>query len=207
MNSTLLSGLLIPWRQRAEATFSHVLLPSSLKNALYFHPGHAAIYFSVFQKEFIQFCKTLYSMFHEDPEENNLYQAIATVTTLLLQIGEVGQHSSSSSSRSCSQDSGEGPRASAPSPEQDSVFMDTDTGTAPQNTRAFPEEAEGDWTISLEHILASLLTEQSLVNFFEKPLDIKSKLENAKINQYNLKTFEMSSQSLPELKQDSDLLR
>ncbi|XP_015427046.1 PREDICTED: TBC1 domain family member 8 [Myotis davidii] len=158
------------------------------------------------QKEFIQFCKTLYSMFHEDPEENDLYQAIATVTTLLLQIGEVGQHSSSSSSRSCSQDSGEGPRASAPSPEQDSVFMDTDTGRAPQNTRAFPEEAEGDWTISLEHILASLLTEQSLVNFFEKPLDIKSKLENAKINQYNLKTFEMSSQSLPELKQDSDLL-
>lgn len=148
-------------------------------------------------------------MFHGDPEENNLYQAIATVTTLLLQIGEVGQHSSSSSSRSCSQDSGEGPRASEPSPEQDSVFTDTDTdtGTAPQNTRAFPEEAERDWTISLEHILASLLTEQSLVNFFEKPLDIKSKLENAKINQYNLKTFEMSSQSLPELKQDSDLLR
>ncbi|XP_059514820.1 TBC1 domain family member 8 isoform X2 [Myotis daubentonii] len=159
------------------------------------------------QKEFIQFCKTLYSMFHEDPEENNLYQAIATVATLLLQIGEVGQHSSSSSSRSCSQDSGGAAQASAPSPEQDSVFMDTDTGAAPQNTRAFPEEAEGDWTISLEHILASLLTEQSLVNFFEKPLDIKSKLENAKINQYNLKTFEMSSQSLPELKQDSDLLR
>uniref|UniRef100_G1NY14 Rab-GAP TBC domain-containing protein n=1 Tax=Myotis lucifugus TaxID=59463 RepID=G1NY14_MYOLU len=143
------------------------------------------------QREFIQFCKTLYSMFHEDPEENNLYQAIATVTTLLLQIGEVGQHSSSSSSLgSCSQESGEGPRASAPSPEQDSVFVDTDTGTAPQDARAFPEEAEGDWTVSLEHILASLLTEQSLVNFFEKPLDIKSKLENAKINQYNLKTLE-----------------
>lgn len=139
-------------------------------------------------------------MFHEDPEENTLYQAIATVTTLLLQIGEVGQHSSSSSSGSCSQDSGEGPWAPAPSPEQDSVFPDTDAGTAPRNARAFPEEAEGDWTISLEHILASLLTEQSLVNFFEKPLDIKSKLENAKINQYNLKTFEMSSQSLPELK-------
>ncbi|XP_054583976.1 TBC1 domain family member 8 [Eptesicus fuscus] len=159
------------------------------------------------QREFIQFCKTLYSMFHEDPEENDLYQAIATVTTLLLQIGEVGQRSSSSSSSgSCSQDSGEGPRASAPSPERGSVFVDSDsdTGTAP---RAFPEEAEGDWTVSLEHILASLLTEQSLVNFFEKPLDIKSKLENAKVNQYSLKTFETSSQLLPELKQDSDLLR
>ncbi|XP_035127653.1 TBC1 domain family member 8 isoform X4 [Callithrix jacchus] len=147
------------------------------------------------QREFIQFCKTLYSMFHEDPEENDLYQAIATVTTLLLQIGEVGQRSSSSGS--CSQEHGEELRASAPSPEQDSVFVDT--GKTPQDSQVFPEEAEGDWTVSLEHILASLLTEQSLVNFFEKPLDMKSKLENAKINQYNLKTLEMS-QSQSELK-------
>lgn len=137
-------------------------------------------------------------MFHEDPEENNLYQAIATVTTLLLQIGEVGQLHSSSGS--CSQECGEGLQASALSPEQDSVFAEADTATIPQDSHAFPEEAEGDWTVSLEHILASLLTEQPLVNFFEKPLDIKSKLENAKTNQYNLKTVEMSRQSQPELK-------
>ncbi|KAM4803657.1 TBC1 domain family member 8 isoform X1 [Urocitellus parryii] len=151
------------------------------------------------QREFIQFCKTLYSMFHEDPEENDLYQAIATVTTLLLQIGEVGQRSSSSGS--CSQECAEDLQASAPSLEQDSVFVDP--GKMPQDSQAFPESAEGDWTVSLEHILASLLTEQSLVNFFEKPLDIKSKLENAKINQYSLKTSEMSHQSQPELKLSS----
>lgn len=144
-------------------------------------------------------------MFHEDPEENDLYQAIATVTTLLLQIGEVGQRSNSSGS--FSQEGGGELQAASLSPEQDSVFADTDTETTPQDSGALPEEAEGDWTVSLEHILASLLTEQSLVNFFEKPLDIKSKLENAKINQYNLKTFEMSGQSQPELKQDSGLLR
>ncbi|KAM6179767.1 TBC1 domain family member 8 isoform 2-T2 [Erethizon dorsatum] len=144
------------------------------------------------QREFIQFCKTLYSMFHEDPEENNLYQAIATVTTLLLQIGEVGQRGSSS--QECAEEL-QGP---APSPEQDSVFVEP--GKPAQDARAFPNVAEGVWTVSLEHILASLLTEQSLVNFFEKPLDIKSKLENAKINQYGLKTLEMSRQSQPELK-------
>ncbi|XP_068421195.1 TBC1 domain family member 8 isoform X3 [Eschrichtius robustus] len=154
------------------------------------------------QREFIQFCKTLYSMFHEDPEENDLYQAIATVTTLLLQIGEVGQRGSSSGS--CSQEGGEEPQASAPSPEQDSVFADTHNGKSPRESQVFPEEAaQGDWTVSLEHILASLLTEQSLVNFFEKPLDIKPKLENAKINQYSLKTCEMSRQSQPELKLSS----
>lgn len=145
------------------------------------------------QREFIQFCKTLYSMFHEDPEENDLYQAIATVTTLLLQIGEVGQRGSSSGS--CSQECEE-PQASAP-PEQDSVFAEA--GKSPQ---AFPE-TEGDWTVPLEHILASLLTEQSLVNFFEKPLNIKSKLENAKLNQYSLKAMDMSHPSQPELKLNS----
>ncbi|XP_041512548.1 TBC1 domain family member 8 isoform X1 [Microtus oregoni] len=148
------------------------------------------------QREFIQFCKTLYSMFHEDPKENELYQAIATVTTLLLQIGEVGQRSSSSGS--CSQECSEELQASAPSPEQDSVFVET--GKPPQDPRALPEAGEGDWTVSLEHILASLLTEQSLVNFFEKPLNIKSKLENAKLNQYSLKALEMSHPPQPELK-------
>lgn len=146
------------------------------------------------QREFIQFCKTLYSMFHEDPEENDLYQAIATVTTLLLQIGEVGQRSSSSGS--CSQECSEELQASAPSPDRDVVFADNVKGS--QDSQVF-SEAEGDWTVSLEQILASLLTEQSLVNFFEKPLDIKSKLENAKTNQY-MKSFEMSHQSQPELK-------
>ncbi|XP_055463316.1 TBC1 domain family member 8 [Psammomys obesus] len=141
------------------------------------------------QREFIQFCKTLYSMFHEAPEENELYQAIATVTTLLLQIGEVGQRGSSGS---CSQECGEELQALAP--EQDSVFAE-----AEKTPQAFPE-AEGDWTVSLEHILASLLTEQSLVNFFEKPLNIKSKLENAKLNQYSLKVLEMSHSPHPELK-------
>lgn len=88
------------------------------------------------QREFIQFCKTLYSMFHEDPEENDLYQAIATVTTLLLQIGEVGQRSSSSGS--CSQECGEELQASALFPEQDSVFADASPGRTTQDSQTFP---------------------------------------------------------------------
>lgn len=133
-----------------------------------------------FQREFIQFCKTLYSLFHEDPEENELYQAIATVTTLLLQIGEVGQSSSSSGSDEFSEDL----QREASTSDQDVVF--TDTAKPPKNTPL--PVTEGDWNISLEHILASLLTEQLLVNFFEKSLALKPKLENAKQSQYNLKT-------------------
>ncbi|XP_078087923.1 TBC1 domain family member 9B isoform X2 [Mustelus asterias] len=51
------------------------------------------------QEQFIEMCKTLYNMFSEDPDEGELYHAIATVATLLLQIGEVGKQFSSPASR------------------------------------------------------------------------------------------------------------
>uniref|UniRef100_UPI00398EBC47 TBC1 domain family member 9B isoform X2 n=1 Tax=Pristiophorus japonicus TaxID=55135 RepID=UPI00398EBC47 len=51
------------------------------------------------QEQFIEMCKTLYNLFSEDPAEAELYQAIATVATLLLQIGEVGKQFSSPAAR------------------------------------------------------------------------------------------------------------
>ncbi|XP_053563621.1 TBC1 domain family member 8 isoform X2 [Bombina bombina] len=138
------------------------------------------------QREFIQFCKTLYSLFHEDPEENNLYQAIATVTTLLLQIGEVGQRSSSSGSTSEECPSADSQNDASSFSDQESVFSDT-VKDPPHSSQPLALDV-ADWMVSFEHILASLLTEQSLVNFFEKPVELKPKLESAKINQYSLKT-------------------
>nr|CAB3266843.1 TBC1 domain family member 9 [Phallusia mammillata] len=43
------------------------------------------------QEQFIQLCKTMYNLFREDPKEQQLYHSIATVATLLLQMGEVGK--------------------------------------------------------------------------------------------------------------------
>ncbi len=43
------------------------------------------------QVQFIQLCKTLYDLFTESPEEQQLYHSIATVATLLLKIGDVGK--------------------------------------------------------------------------------------------------------------------
>uniref|UniRef100_A0A665UPU0 TBC1 domain family member 9 n=1 Tax=Echeneis naucrates TaxID=173247 RepID=A0A665UPU0_ECHNA len=51
------------------------------------------------QSQFIELCKTLYSMFSEDVAEQELYHATATVTSLLLEMGEVGKLFSSSSVR------------------------------------------------------------------------------------------------------------
>ncbi|XP_038133621.1 TBC1 domain family member 8 [Cyprinodon tularosa] len=99
------------------------------------------------QREFIQFCKTLYSMFHGAPEENDLFQAIATVTSLVLQIGEASHREQTKAS----------------------------DGTL---------AADDEWTVSYAQILASLLTEQALVNFFEKSADLPAKIAQAKQNQY-----------------------
>ncbi|XP_061574029.1 TBC1 domain family member 9 [Cololabis saira] len=43
------------------------------------------------QSQFIELCKTLYNMFSEDVAEQELYHATATVTSLLLEMGEVGK--------------------------------------------------------------------------------------------------------------------
>ncbi|KAL1023763.1 hypothetical protein UPYG_G00045800 [Umbra pygmaea] len=43
------------------------------------------------QSQFIELCKTLYNMFSEDVKEQELYHATATVTSLLLEMGEVGK--------------------------------------------------------------------------------------------------------------------
>ena len=119
------------------------------------------------QREFIQFCKTLYSMFHSDPEENDLFHAIATVTSLVLQIGEVGHRRHSSGSEvSDSQEQAKGP---------------TDSPAGADGSSA----AESEWTVSYAQILASLLTEQALVNFFEKPVDLSAKIAEAKEKQYH----------------------
>ncbi|XP_061782114.1 TBC1 domain family member 8 isoform X2 [Nerophis lumbriciformis] len=108
------------------------------------------------QKEFIQFCKTLYSMFHGDPEENELFQAIATVTSLVLQIGEADHR-------------GRAPRSGG--------------GDCPDN-RPDSKSKESEWTVSFAQIFASLLTEQTLVNFLEKPGDLVVRIAEAKQKQY-----------------------
>lgn len=126
------------------------------------------------QREFIQFCKTLYSMFHGDPEENDLFQAIATVTSLVLQIGEAGHRRHSLGSEVTSQEEAKG--AGQVTAEDAGVDASRGDGSL---------AADEEWTVSHAQILASLLTEQALVNFFEKPVDLSAKIAAAKEKQYH----------------------
>ncbi|XP_074863593.1 TBC1 domain family member 8B isoform X2 [Carettochelys insculpta] len=131
------------------------------------------------QFQFIQFSKTLYNMFHGDPEEELLYRAIATVTTLLLKMEEVGRRLQSPTSP-----------AKSPASAAQSIMEGQDatkTDSTPQQTERKKAERfcrdYHEWSFAFEQILASLLNEPALVRFFEKPLDIKAKIENAKTSQ------------------------
>ncbi|XP_028923081.1 TBC1 domain family member 8B [Ornithorhynchus anatinus] len=127
------------------------------------------------QLQFIQFSRTLYNLFHGDPEEELLYRSVAVVTSLLLKMEEVGRKLHSPLSP-----------AEDPSAEAGERLQDT---TIQQATKvlASPRE-EHEWSFAFEQILASLLNEPVLVRFFEKPIDVKAKLEQAKSSQLRART-------------------
>ncbi|XP_054852200.1 TBC1 domain family member 8B [Eublepharis macularius] len=131
------------------------------------------------QSQFIQFSKTLYNLFHGDPEEELLYRAIATVTSLLLKMEEVGRKLHSPLGL---------PKRTAPS----TASVGAENGNEPpemsptqQTDGAIPPipSKDGEWSFAFEQILASLLNEPALVRFFEKPVDVRALLENAKAAQ------------------------
>lgn len=118
----------------------------------------------------------MYNLFHGDPEEELLYRAIAAVTSLLLRMEEVGRKLQNSTSP-----------FKTPSPETSTRAKDTTRGDgSPQqldSTVSQPPKENTEWSFAFEQILASLLNEPSLVRFFEKPTELKAKLQSARTSQ------------------------
>ncbi|NXX74138.1 TBC8B protein, partial [Urocolius indicus] len=128
------------------------------------------------QSQFIQFSKTLYNLFHGDPEEELLYRAIAVVTSLLLKMEEVGRRLQGPMSPV------EGPVAMMELPAE--IPREGQT----EGSRAQSSRGNHEWSFAFEQILASLLNEPAFVRFFEKPHDIKVKIESAKNLQLKART-------------------
>ncbi|XP_062845091.1 TBC1 domain family member 8B isoform X4 [Trichomycterus rosablanca] len=150
------------------------------------------------QAEFVRLSKTLYSIFHGDEREELLCRAVARVTSLLLRIEEAGRKLQNSPSKpspqatppteqttvtvtmddSCPKTPDSPP--TGPSPTQDtgsaSSATSSPTGTCSSSRTTPPDTPSptgtgGDWSFSFEQILASLLNEPSVVEFFEKTPD------------------------------------
>ncbi|KFO91761.1 TBC1 domain family member 9B, partial [Buceros rhinoceros silvestris] len=125
------------------------------------------------QEQFIELCKTLYNMFSEDPVEQELYHAIATVASLLLRIGEVGKKFSSRPMRK-SEDTGS---LQCEDIADDTVLVGCEGSSS---ATRYGSTIDTDWSISFEQILASMLTETALVNYFEKKVNILQKIKDQK---------------------------
>ncbi|XP_067160312.1 TBC1 domain family member 8B isoform X7 [Apteryx mantelli] len=135
------------------------------------------------QSQFIQFSKTLYNLFHGDPEEELLYRAIAVVTSLLLKMEEVGRRLQSPVTPvKCSAAVTELP-AEVPNKGQEESSSEQAEGSRAQSSRG-----DHEWSFAFEQILASLLNEPAFVRFFEKPHEIKTKIESAKMLQLKART-------------------
>ncbi|XP_051486080.1 TBC1 domain family member 8B isoform X2 [Apus apus] len=135
------------------------------------------------QSQFIQFSKTLYNLFHGDPEEELLYRAIAVVTSLLLKMEEVGRRLQVPTSAVKGPVATMEVPAEIPRPGQEKSSAEQTEGSGTQSLRGSHE-----WSFAFEQILASLLNEPALVRFFEKPHDIKVKIESAKNLQLKART-------------------
>ncbi|KAJ7310457.1 hypothetical protein JRQ81_007376 [Phrynocephalus forsythii] len=133
------------------------------------------------QSQFIQFSKTLYNLFHGDAEEELLYRAIATVTSLLLRMEEVGRKLQNPASLV----EGQAPPVPDSGAEGGRRLQEGQSTSLPEGKVGAQRQSKvnHEWSFAFEQILASLLNEPVLVRFFERPVDVKAKLENAKATQ------------------------
>ncbi|XP_061166989.1 TBC1 domain family member 9-like isoform X2 [Saccostrea echinata] len=162
------------------------------------------------QAQFIDMWRTLYDLFSDNDQEQQLYHSIASVGTLLLEMGEVGKRfylqksvSESSAGETSSTgldsltdeveklklDQSKGSSDLSKEPQKDETCStQTETtkpeeGSSPYSRNSY-SKPDSDWSISFEQMVASLLTEQPLVTYFEKQVDVSeavSKMRNRRL--------------------------
>uniref|UniRef100_A0A8C3AH10 TBC1 domain family member 8B n=1 Tax=Cyclopterus lumpus TaxID=8103 RepID=A0A8C3AH10_CYCLU len=135
------------------------------------------------QTQFIQFSKTLYNIFHGDPEEESLYRAVAHVTSLLLRMEEVGRRLQEPSSPSESTKPAAADEEEPSTEETATTPESSDTSSSRNSQDAGTDLTEIEWSFSFEQVLASLLNEPTVVRFFERPVDVQTKLGQARVSQ------------------------
>uniref|UniRef100_A0A8C7PHG5 TBC1 domain family member 9B n=1 Tax=Oncorhynchus mykiss TaxID=8022 RepID=A0A8C7PHG5_ONCMY len=177
----------------------------------------------VLQEQFIELCKTLYNMFSEDPLEQELYHAIATVASLLLRIGEVGKKFTNNGANKPTDTT----NAQAPAPaaefssgqslqtsdeevkDDTSVSSYSMVSTGSLQCEDIADDTvligcagdqqrrgsilDGDWSITFEQVLASMLTEPPLVDYFEKKGDIQARMAICKMQRKVERQVSLSS--------------
>ncbi|XP_015111408.1 TBC1 domain family member 9 [Diachasma alloeum] len=129
------------------------------------------------QRHFIALWKTLYDMFPTQPEEQEIYHSIASIGTLLLQLGDVGKKFYGEREES-----------------EDSLLIaasKVQTGSQIQRSPdrngnpSTSSSADPDWAISVEQFLASALNGAPITDFFSKRANLLEAIATLRNRRFN----------------------
>lgn len=111
------------------------------------------------QDEFISFWRIVYNLFTGLENEAEMYHAAATVSTLLLKLGEASRKFQEDETR---------PRFNTESEDSEDIKKSRSSSMLDTSSKI--------WCITFEQLIASLLTDNLLVNYFDAKFDIDKKL-------------------------------
>lgn len=140
------------------------------------------------QDEFISFWRIIYNLFTNMENEAEMYHAAATVSTLLLKLGEVSRKFQNSDAFTRSVSGVELKTRAATSSDlaqsvENSDLNDDADLSKIQRSSTVSEPFLADlkyWCITFEQLIASLLTDNLLVQYFDAKYDIDKKLNEYK---------------------------
>ena len=123
--------------------------------------------------EFLKFWRIVYNLFTDEEQEAEFYHASATVSTLLLKLGEASRKFHNETSRSTTLSE----TTTTTKLEDNLVKNIVKSATI---SHSGDEDEKNEWIISFEQLLASLLTDNMLVAYFDTKYDLNKKLAEYK---------------------------
>lgn len=139
---------------------------------------------SLNQTQFIQLWKSLYDMFIDNPNEQALYHSLATVGTLLLQIGEVRKKLALQKAEMIAEAMLESANSNSVADESQKLKDEKSQKFKDEKSLAIDVDSQSDWMINFEQVLASILTEETLVAYFEQKPNLTELIEKFRATRF-----------------------